>query len=233
MSDQTRYWVVIPAAGVGTRMELDKPKQYISINDKTVIEHTIACFISRSDIAGIVVVIATADEYWSALKLANNAKITVAPGGKERFQSVLNGLNALSTRAGINDWVLVHDAARPCLSQQLIDRLIEQTNNHDVGGILALPCRDTIKRANDSGEIESTVDRNKLWQAQTPQMFRYEKLVNALSRVVTEGNLVTDEAMAMELAGYNPLLVEGHPDNIKLTQKDDLGNVEAYLDKVR
>ena len=232
MSDTARYWVVIPAAGVGTRMQADRPKQYLSINNKTIIEYTLDCFISRNDIAGITVAIAEADRYWPELTLANDPKVSVAPGGKERFQSVLNGLRGLSAKASEDDWVLVHDAARPCLGQTEIDRLIENVGQHDVGGILALPCRDTMKRANEKGEIEHTVERENLWHAQTPQMFRYKKLFEALSKVVAEQNLVTDEAMAMELSGYQPVLVEGHPDNVKLTHKDDINSIETYLKKI-
>lgn len=232
MASDTRYWVMIPAAGIGTRMDVDIPKQYIVINGKTVIEHTLDCFIQREEINGIVVAIADTDEHWQTLPVAKNGKLIIAPGGKERYQSVLNGLKVLSDKAQADDWVLVHDAARPCLYQSVIDRLMIELRNHDVGGILALPCRDTMKRANDNHEIESTVEREHLWNAQTPQMFRYGKLLTALEKVVNEKMIVTDEAMAMESCGYKPMLVLGHPENIKLTHKDDLENIDIYLGKV-
>ena len=232
MSDNSKYWVVIPAAGVGTRMGVDKPKQYISVNGKTIIEHTIDCFIEREEITGIVVVVSKADEYWPTLSISKNERIITAPGGDERYQSVFNGLTILNDKAGENDWVLVHDAARPCLNQSAIDRLMINLRTHDVGGILALPCRDTMKRANVAGEIENTVERESLWHAQTPQMFRYGKLMPAIEQVLNENIVVTDEASAMEHCGYNPVLVQGHQENIKVTHKDDLMYMEMYLERM-
>jgi 2-C-methyl-D-erythritol 4-phosphate cytidylyltransferase len=229
MTDSAKYWVVIPAAGVGSRMGVDKPKQYISINDKTIIEHTINCFIDREEIEKIVVAISKEDEFWPTLSISNHDKIIVAPGGEERYQSVLNSLQILSSKAEANDWVLVHDAARPCLNQSAIDRLIIELRTHDVGGILALPCRDTMKRANETGEIDKTVERESLWHAQTPQMFKYEKLLTAIEDALRKEIVVTDESMAMERLGYKPILVHGHQENIKLTHKDDLQHLKLYL----
>ena len=232
MSNSVKYWVIIPAAGVGARMDVDKPKQYISAHGKTIIEHTIDCFIDREEIEKIVVVISKTDEYWSSLPISSHDKIITAPGGDERYQSVLNGLNELKDKADENDWVLVHDAARPCLDQSAIDRLMIKLRNHDIGGILALPCRDTMKRSNEAGEIEATVERESLWRAQTPQMFKYGKLFSAIEKALGENIVVTDEAMAMELSGYKPMLVHGHQENIKVTQKDDLKQLNLYLDKM-
>ncbi len=232
MTSDVRYWVVIPAAGIGTRMELDKPKQYIDINGKTILEYTLECFLPREDVEAIIVAIAKDDSYWANLAISGNKKIIEAPGGKERFESVLNALKTLTGKANDDDWVLVHDAARPCLNQSAIDRLINELSSHDVGGILGLPCRDTMKRANQSAEIEKTVDRELLWHAQTPQMFRYKKLLTALEAVCEKKLLVTDEAMAMELIGYKPLLIKGHPENIKITHKDDLQYAKMYLQRV-
>lgn len=232
MSDNARYWVVIPAAGVGTRMGVDKPKQYISVNDKSIIEHTIDCFINRDEIEAVVVAISKADDYWSTLAIAKHEKVITAPGGDERYQSVFNGLNALHEKAEDNDWVLVHDAARPCLSQSAIDRLMINLRTHDDGGILALPCRDTMKRANESGEIVDTVEREFLWHAQTPQMFKYKNLYSAIEKILNENIVVTDEAMAMELSGFKPMLVQGHQENIKVTHKEDLQYLEHYLSEM-
>jgi len=162
MFNNARYWVVIPAAGVGKRMGIDKPKQYISVYDKTIIEHTINCFIKREEIEGVVVVISETDEYWPKLSISKHEKVITAPGGDERYQSVFNGIHALQNKAEDNDWVMVHDAARPCLNQSAIDRLMINLRTHDVGGILALPCRDTMKKANESGEIVETVERESL-----------------------------------------------------------------------
>lgn len=229
MPEDVQYWVAIPAAGIGKRVGADKPKQYIEIHGKTVLEHTIECFINRDDIAGIAVAVASDDCFWPGLAISAHEKLIVAPGGKERFNSVTNALLSLADRAHSNDWVLVHDAARPCLSQQALDRLIHALDGHKIGGILGLPCRDTMKRANCDNEITETVERDNLWHAQTPQMFRYQKLLDALQHVLAKGLVVTDEAMAIELQGYCPRLVEGHHENIKITHKDDLKQAETYL----
>lgn len=232
MSSDVRYWVVIPAAGVGKRMEVDKPKQYIEINNKTILEHTIDCFIHRNDIEKVVVAISKTDEYWPELQIAEHKKVITAEGGLERYHSVFNGLKELQGKADEDDWVLVHDAARPCLSQEAIDRLIAELKEHEVGGLLAMPCRDTMKRANESNEIIDTVERESLWHAQTPQMFKFEKLFSAINTVLEKSLNITDEAMAIELSGHKPLLVEGHLENIKVTHKDDLKYLANYLIEV-
>ncbi len=232
MSDSSKYWVVIPAAGVGSRMGVDKPKQYISINNKMIIEHTIECFIHREEIEKIIVAISKEDVFWPTLSISKHDKVVTAPGGEERYQSVLNSLQVLTGKADNNDWVMVHDAARPCLNQSAIDRLIIELRTHDVGGILAMPCRDTMKRANDTGEIDKTVERESLWHAQTPQMFKYGKLLSAIEDALKNKIVVTDESMAMERLGYKPLLVHGHQENMKLTHKDDLESLKTYLDRM-
>jgi len=232
MSNNAKYWVVIPAAGVGKRMGVDKPKQYISVKDKTILEHTINCFIDREEIEAVVVVISKEDEYWPSLDIAKHDKVITAPGGVERYHSVANGLQVLQDKAGDNDWVLVHDAARPCLNQSAIDRLMIELRTHEVGGILALPCRDTMKRANELAEIVETVERESLWHAQTPQMFKYGKLYSAIEKILKDNIVVTDEAMAIELSGYKPLLVQGHQENIKVTHKDDLQYLELFLNEI-
>ena len=232
MSDSLKYWVVIPAAGEGLRMDVGKPKQYISINNKTIIEHTIDCFIYREEIEKIIVAISKEDEFWATLEISGHDKIMTASGGKERYQSVLNSLQMLSGEAKDDDWVMVHDAARPCLNQSAIDRLIIELKTHDIGGILAMPCRDTMKRASDTGEIDGTVERQSLWHAQTPQMFKYGKLLLAIQDALKNKAAITDEAMAVERLGFKPMLVLGHQENIKLTYKDDLESLKAYLDRM-
>jgi len=232
VSDNAKYWVIIPAAGVGSRMGVDKPKQYIPVNGKTIIEHTLDCFLQREEIEKIIVAISSTDEYWPDLSVSKNEKVITAPGGAERYQSVLNSLHVLTDKATENDWVLVHDAARPCLNQSVIDRLIITLRSHDIGGILALPCRDTMKRANSMGEIDETVERDKLWHAQTPQMFRFGKLLSAIEDAFNKNIMITDESMAMERAGYQPLLVHGQQENIKVTHKDDLQHLNSYLDRM-
>jgi len=229
MSTGLRYWAVIPAAGDGTRMQADVPKQYLSINHKTILEHTLERFCSNPKIEGVVVAISGDDEIWKTLDISSHPKVTVAEGGVERCHSVLNGLRALSDQASSNDWVLVHDAARPCIRTEDIDRLIGTLNGHDVGGLLGLPVRDTMKRADSTGTIQETVDRDDLWHALTPQMFHLVALIEALENALSKDLLVTDEAQAIELNGHQPVLVEGHPDNIKITRNNDLALAELFL----
>ena len=229
MSTGLRYWAVIPAAGVGTRMQADVPKQYLSINHKTILEHTLERFCSHPKIEGVVVVISGNDDVWKSLGISSHPKITVVDGGVERCHSVLNGLRALSDNANNNDWVLVHDAVRPCLRTEDIDRLMNTLDGHGVGGLLGLPVRDTMKRADNTGTIQETVDREGLWHALTPQMFHLGSLVDSLENALAYDLIVTDEAQAIELNGLQPVLVEGHPDNIKITRKNDLVLAELFL----
>ncbi len=229
MSTGLRYWAVIPAAGVGTRMQADVPKQYLSINHKTILEHTLERFCSHPKIEGVVVVISGNDDVWKSLGISSHPKITVVDGGVERCHSVLNGLRALSDNANNNDWVLVHDAVRPCLRTEDIDRLMNTLDGHGVGGLLGLPVRDTMKRADNTGTIQETVDREGLWHALTPQMFHLGSLVDSLENALANDLIVTDEAQAIELNGLQPVLVEGHPDNIKITRKNDLALAELFL----
>ena len=232
MPKSNRYWVVIPAAGIGKRMGSDIPKQYISVCGKTIIEHTIENFIDRNDIESICVAISKSDHYWSTLPISRNAKIITVIGGTERCESVYNGLCGLKDRVDNSDWVLVHDAVRPCITKTIIDQFISVLNCHDVGGVLALPCFETMKNANKKNEIEETVDREFIWHAQTPQMFKYRKLLSAIEKTMNENITVTDEAMAMELSNYKPMLIQGHRDNIKITHISDLKHLELFLGQV-
>jgi len=215
------YWIVVPAAGVGARMGADCPKQYLPLAGKTVIEHTLERLLALPDIAGIYLVLGADDNYWNDLSLAQNKRIHRVAGGTERCDSVLNALEKLRDSASPNDWVLVHDAARPCIHVQSVLHLIEQVKNHPVGGILGVPVNDTLKQVNNS-IIDSTVDRRSLWQAQTPQMFRLGLLRDCLQRGLAEGKLITDESLALEAYGYQPLMVQGRSDNIKITRPEDL-----------
>ena len=229
-SQATRFWVVIPAAGIGRRMRSDVPKQYLPLDGHTVLEHSLHRISLLPAVAEIVLVLAKDDPYWEKQHLDWVARpvITVV-GGKERSDSVLSGLRALAGRAHDNDWVLVHDAARPCIRPADIQRLINHCRTDVVGGLLAIPVRDTMKLADSQGRVEQTVARDRLWHALTPQMFRYGKLVQALEQAQQQGIAVTDEAMAMELAGMPASLVEGHADNIKITRPEDLTLAAFYL----
>lgn len=236
-----RYWLVMPAAGIGRRFGDSKPKQYAPLHGRTVIEWSLTPFLTDPSCAGVVVSLAVGDPYWGevAERLANLPSrlpdLIIAGGGVERSQSVRKGLAALGGRAAPDDWVLVHDAARPCLSARDLQQLLERLAPHPIGGLLATPAADTLKRASGDAsprgvpEIEETVDRAGLWRALTPQMFRYELLCDALDRALATGRLPTDEAQALEWIGARPALVEGSAANIKITSADDLVLAAALL----
>ena len=220
----------MPAAGAGRRMGADVPKQYLQLGGLPILQHTLARLSQHPQIRGVVVSISTGDEYWPALAQQLPASICVAPGGKERADSVLNGLEMLSAQAAPDDWVLVHDAARPCVRAEDIEKLITTVvEARACGGLLALPVRDTMKRTDEAGQILETVSRERLWHALTPQMFRLQVLIDALQAARSRGAAVTDEASAMELAGFHPLAVVGHPDNLKITHPSDLELAGTYL----
>ena len=228
-SSSLKYWAVVPAAGVGKRMRADRPKQYLEIDGRSLIEHAISRLVANPHIEGIVVAISEEDEYWPGLNLCLEKPLWVADGGVERCHSVLNALQELTTRAGDDDWVLVHDAARPCVRPDDISNLIAQLADDTVGGLLAVPVRDTMKRVESNRRVITTEAREGLWHALTPQMFRFGKLRHALEQAIEDQALVTDESSAMELAGNEPLLVEGHADNIKVTRPEDLALATFYL----
>jgi 2-C-methyl-D-erythritol 4-phosphate cytidylyltransferase len=229
MNENIKFWAVVPAAGVGKRMNADRPKQYLIFAGKTVIEHTLTRLIQVDIFSGIVVAISEEDPYWPDLTISTNELIITAPGGKERADSVLSGLNAIRDQASDSDWVLVHDAARPCLAIDDIHLMINTLQDDVVGGILALSSHDTLKSVDDNQLIINTLDRRQIWRALTPQMFRYGMLKSALE--ATEGNAaVTDEASALEIIGFKPKIVEGRPDNIKITRPEDLALAQFYLE---
>jgi 2-C-methyl-D-erythritol 4-phosphate cytidylyltransferase len=228
MNKKQKIWVIIPAAGVGRRMGSDTPKQYLLLNHQAVIEHTLSVFDLHSSISEIVVAVAKEDEYWAELNIKLSKPLHKVAGGKERCDSVLNALTFLQNKAHADDWILVHDAARPCLRTEDLTFLLEECQSHAVGGILAVPVRDTMKRS-VGNIIKETVDRENLWHALTPQMFRFKLLKDALESALKKNNVVTDEASAMELAGYQPLLVEGHADNFKITRPEDLALASFFL----
>ncbi len=224
-----RYWLVMPAAGVGRRFGAKTPKQYVSIHGRTVLEWSLAPFLSDSRCAGLVIALAQGDPYWPAIA-ANLPAVTVANGGAERGESVRNGLAALAGKAAGDDWVLVHDAARPCLPPQDLDKLLLTLEAHPVGGLLAAPAADTLKASANRQDVARTVDRSGLWRALTPQMFRYGRLCEALNTALAEGLTPTDESQALEWLGDKPQLVEGSAANIKITSAEDLLVATALLD---
>ncbi|MGP8308380.1 2-C-methyl-D-erythritol 4-phosphate cytidylyltransferase [Vibrio sp. YIC-376] len=223
---------IVPAAGVGSRMKADRPKQYLLIDGKAVLEHTVEKLLSHPKISKVVVAITAGDPYYPELSIANHPDVIRVAGGKERADSVLSGLNYVSAQFSC-EWVLVHDAARPCVSLTDIDRLIDVCVGHPTGGILASPVRDTMKRANPAQDIDHTVDREALWHALTPQMFKTQQLKRALDAALQQGIAITDEASALEWLGETPALVQGNASNIKITQPEDLALAEFYLSRER
>jgi 2-C-methyl-D-erythritol 4-phosphate cytidylyltransferase len=220
---------VIPAAGVGSRMGADIPKQYLQLAGKTVIERTLERLLQLPGLANIVVALGEADPIWPGLEIRKDSRLHTVNGGKERADSVLNALYKLRQLADDDDWVLVHDAARPCVRLAEIDLLIETCLNREQGGILATPVHDTMKRSDSQNRIVGTVPRENLWHACTPQLFRIGELTEAIESALDSGYPVTDEASAMERAGQQPLLVECSLANIKITRPDDLALAEFYL----
>jgi 2-C-methyl-D-erythritol 4-phosphate cytidylyltransferase len=229
MSSSDKVWAVVPAAGIGSRMQSDIPKQYLLLNDKPVLQHTLERLASHPRITGIVLALAEQDPWWPELDCQLDCELLLADGGRERADSVRNALDTLRQYTDSDPWVMVHDAARPCLRHQDIDSMIERLSGHQVGGILGIPVTDTVKRVDAQHNIVETVDRKGLWRAGTPQMFRLKLLQKALSHAQQQGQNVTDEASAMELAGWQPMMVEGHQDNIKVTVPQDLALAALFM----
>lgn len=222
------FWCVVPAAGRGTRVGGDCPKQYLPLAGRALILHTLERLAAHPRIAGILVTLSATDAHWPALDSVHGKPVLTAVGGNERSDSVLAGLHALPSGVGDDDFVLVHDAARPCVRRDDISRLVDRVTVVD-GGLLGAPLRDTLKLADDSARSVATEPREARWRAFTPQMFRRGALTTALQDAVALGITVSDEAMAMELSGFAPLLVEGAEDNIKVTTAADFALAEFLL----
>lgn len=220
---------LVPAAGAGSRMQSVCPKQYLRLHGEPLIAHTLRALARESRIASIVVVVSPDDAHWDNYAWSEwRGRLRVLRcGGAKRAQSVLNGLDALSTDISDDTWVLVHDAARPCLPHMALARLIDAVQHDTVGGLLAVPVADTLKRADATGRVAATESRAGLWQAQTPQMFRYGLLKRAL---LAAGADITDEASAIEHLGLKPLLVEADSRNLKVTQPRDLQLASLILE---
>lgn len=231
-----KYYLVMPAAGSGRRFQGDVPKQYTPLLGRTVIEWALAPFLGDPRCAHAVVVIADSDATWHRVAARlGTARLSACAGGGERSVSVRRGLAALADRADAGDWVLVHDAARPCLDSRDLEELIARVTAHGKGGLLAIRAADTLKQAQADPQahqgptVARTVERADLWRALTPQMFRFGALCAALDAAQAGGRNPTDEAQAMEWGGASPLLVEGRSTNLKLTTSEDLALAEAVL----
>ncbi len=224
-------WAVIPAAGRGTRYGGSMPKQYLSVAGQPLIAHALAALLAHPAVEGALVAISENDADWPGWRSFSGKPVLTCTGGGTRAQSVLAALQALPEAVKADDFVLVHDAARPNLGQDDLQQLLERGRNDPVGAILAAPVRDTLKRAGDDGGIDATEPRQHLWRALTPQLFRRLQLSRALEDAAKAGIEATDESMAMELQGLRPLLIEGSEDNFKVTTPADLARFEFILSR--
>lgn len=228
MTTSTHYYAIIPAAGIGARFLSDTPKQYLKILNKTILEWTLQPFIENKKIQQIVLVLNPADHQFDNLNLDHPQIISVF-GGKTRAASVFNGLNELLTVANPHDWVIVHDAVRPCISAQDISSLIEKLDADPVGGLYAVPVIDTLKQVSLTATVLQTIARANIYRAQTPQMFRFEILFTALKSALAKNLDITDESQAIELIGQPVHIVLGKTMNVKLTYPEDSMLIENYL----
>ncbi|MEG2299460.1 MAG: 2-C-methyl-D-erythritol 4-phosphate cytidylyltransferase [Acinetobacter sp.] len=216
-----KLWAIIPAAGSGSRFSKTELKQYQMIGQKTVLEHTVSR-LNQLPLQGYVLAIGSDDDVAQSLPFSNMERAHFCEGGAERVDSVLNALNYLSTIADADDWVFVHDAARPCVTQDCLLKLVDTAIQSNTGAILAIPVRDTLKRVISAQDIQETVDRSQLWQAQTPQIAKLGVLKKAIEDALEAQALITDEASALEFVGEKVQVVQGRSDNIKITYPDDL-----------
>ena len=225
-------WAVVPAAGRGSRFGGDLPKQYAPLYGRTVLHHTLLALARHRSVEGIMVALAPGDPHWPGFRELAGKPVLQCDGGRERADSVLAALQALPKSVRERDWVLVHDAARPCLVQEDLERLLEHGAAHGVGALLAAPARDTIKRVDENGEVLRTEPRDAMWRAFTPQMFQRATLTRALESARAGGLSVTDEASAVERLGLFPMVVEGSEDNLKITTSGDLALAESILGRL-
>lgn len=227
----SKFFALIPAAGSGSRMENRLPKQYLSLAGKPMIYHAVRTFCLTPEITSVFVVLDSKDSEWSKYNWSefSNKLVVLHCGGKTRAMSIFNGLKSVSEASfiGNDDWVLVHDAARPCLSEKLLKKLMNELADDAVGGLLAVPLSDTLKRSDANDRVQKTESRKDLWQAQTPQMFRYKLLMDALCR--PDSITMTDDAGAVEALGLHPKLVLGDVRNLKITYPQDLTLAELIL----
>ena len=231
--NKDNYFLIIPASGVGTRMGSSTPKQYLRLeNGLTIIDQCLKTLLEIKLISGFVVALSSTDSFFQSSHFYNHSKIlAIAEGGKERFNSVLSALNSLNKTAQPNDWVLVHDSVRPCIKKSDIEKLIREVSNDSIGGILATSAIDTVKEKNASGSIK-TIDRKKLYMAQTPQMFRFGILKEAIESAIRMGGRITDESEAIEKLGHSVKIIGGSSSNIKITAKDDIDLANYFLKKL-
>jgi 2-C-methyl-D-erythritol 4-phosphate cytidylyltransferase len=224
-----RRWAIVPAAGQGSRFGASLPKQYAPLLGRPLLSWTLRALLAEESLAGIVVALAAGDERWRKVPESHDPRVSTCTGGSRRDVSVARALEALVGDVAETDWVLVHDAARPCLRHDDLQALFTELEDDPIGGLLAAPVSDTLKRADDAARAATTVPREGLWRALTPQMFRFGLLRRALAVCAERGRAVTDEAAAIECLGLRARLVRGHADNIKVTNPEDAALAEAIL----
>ena len=231
--NKDKYFLIVPASGVGRRMGSSTPKQYLRLeNGLTIIDQCLKTLLEINLISGFVVALSSTDSFFKSSSFFNHSKIlAIAEGGQERFNSVLNALNSLNETAQPNDWVLVHDSVRPCIKKSDIEKLIREVSKDSIGGLLATSAIDTVKEKNASGSI-STIDRKQLYMAQTPQMFRFGILKEAIESAIKLGSKITDESEAIEKLGHSIKIINGSSSNIKITTKDDIELANYFLKKI-
>jgi 2-C-methyl-D-erythritol 4-phosphate cytidylyltransferase len=232
LKSEARIWALVPAAGSGKRMGTDLPKQYLPLLGRPVIVHTLQRLASHSRIQNLLIGLSANDTQWPLLVRQKSALAEVCEtytGGATRAETVLRGLNVLASKANKEDWVLVHDAVRPCLQNSDIDKLINAVTDCTDGALLGAAISDTVKRGDALGRIEQTVPRTGLWRALTPQLFPVQLLTFALAQAVENNEAITDEAMAVERLGKKPCVVAGRSDNIKITLPGDLALAELFI----
>lgn len=229
MMSSPRIWAVFPAAGIGRRMGAPTPKQYLSLLGRPIVVWTLDAVLGHPAVHAGVIALAAEDPRWDALGYHHAKPLHRVAGGAERSDSVLAALDFLLRRTDPGDWVLVHDAVRPCVTREDLDKLIGAATTRPDGGLLAMPVRDTLKRQDAGGRVRDTASRDGLWHALTPQLFPLGLLHAALITAAERGTPVTDESQAMETQGHQPLLVEGQATNLKITRRGDLPLAEAVL----
>ncbi|MGA2654737.1 MAG: 2-C-methyl-D-erythritol 4-phosphate cytidylyltransferase [Gammaproteobacteria bacterium] len=228
---KNNLWAIVPAAGIGQRMGATLPKQYVNVNHKPILAHTLDVICQIPHLKKVIVALHPEDHYWSKL-ISPYDKIMTVIGGEVRNDSVLNALNAIKNEADAQDWVLVHDAVRPCITVDAICKLLAEIHDHPVGGLWGVPVRDTLKQVDNQHNVEKTIPREFLWHAQTPQIFRFGLLYKALQTVKQDNINITDDANAIEYLGYHPKMVRGSYTNIKMTWPEDLILAEHWFKHV-
>ena len=228
-TNTAKIWAIVPAAGQGQRFSSAKPKQFFELNGQPIAEHSLSRLIAVSKIQQIIVPSDISSTLWSQVPSISHNKVKQVSGGEQRAHSVLNGLLSIKSSASDNDWILVHDIARPCITTEDINQLIAAIEDHSVGGILAARVDETLKKVASDNHISATVDRTEYRLAQTPQIFRYGLLKDAINSCLKKNIIPTDEAFAIESAGHKVLYVEGRRDNIKITRQEDLPVAAAIL----